>query len=665
MAAHDFLYPILQNPGEEIRLLEIVSVESDDLPIECKLTAHKQSDALAYAALSYEWGTEPAQHPIHLNSSAFLVRRNLYECLKRLRSHQMIQYYWIDVICINQADLQERGAQVSAMGSIYHDAKIVLAWIGPATGDDGVGSTAAISFLKEFYQTWESLYLNDPNESKAMSLVVANLCNRSYWRRLWIIQEIVLARRGVIILCGNDVLEWDQLGNFFRFMESRHSEISEDYRRRTEGLSNEDYQRICDDHHEQESPHNRVLASDAKTIFLSDERDPQDKVGHSRYVPRLIKLLERHLGRTLCYDLRDKIFGLLGLDPSMRDFVPNYHDSPWELYVRVLAYLQPRYPLMPALHVSQILQKALLLQSHELPVYEAVRSLQTNCAGADMLFRDSVRLVGTVLRVGAAITPSREISPENLEAIIHSLGVQWTDSDRSFSGRDFSDPQKSMLFNLATREDTTASSTFNLSASSSIVLPSNSEISPMGRSPYSHATLQSDAANNRFFLTKNRIVGLAGASVLPGDIICQAFGSQAPMFVIRKPPTQNGPYSLISRCYAWLLIDEYEQTAAREDDDVDLLNIADGDVSDTYWAPQVIHMSPVWERKSSDEGDFELYLDLETLSSMSALSESWICAANEFWYRERTGNDVESERFLGRLDRVKMSAQTFNDEYTR
>jgi hypothetical protein len=42
---------------------------------------------------------------------------------------------WADAICINQEDLQERKQQLGLMGSIFSNAKYVIAWFGSDDGD--------------------------------------------------------------------------------------------------------------------------------------------------------------------------------------------------------------------------------------------------------------------------------------------------------------------------------------------------------------------------------------------------------------------------------------------------------------------------------------------------------------------------------------------------
>jgi hypothetical protein len=42
---------------------------------------------------------------------------------------------WIDAICINQKDLNERLAQLKLMGDIYRDATASISWLGTPSED--------------------------------------------------------------------------------------------------------------------------------------------------------------------------------------------------------------------------------------------------------------------------------------------------------------------------------------------------------------------------------------------------------------------------------------------------------------------------------------------------------------------------------------------------
>jgi hypothetical protein len=55
---------------------------------------------------------------------------NLWDALHCLRKRANGRRYWIDAICINQADIPERNQQVRIMPHIYFRAHTVVVWLG-------------------------------------------------------------------------------------------------------------------------------------------------------------------------------------------------------------------------------------------------------------------------------------------------------------------------------------------------------------------------------------------------------------------------------------------------------------------------------------------------------------------------------------------------------
>jgi hypothetical protein len=68
-----------------------------------------------------------------VDDQIMLVTESLHQALMRLRHDPSINFLWVDALCINQADDKEKSQQVQRMRSIYKAAKMVYAWLGPAT----------------------------------------------------------------------------------------------------------------------------------------------------------------------------------------------------------------------------------------------------------------------------------------------------------------------------------------------------------------------------------------------------------------------------------------------------------------------------------------------------------------------------------------------------
>jgi ankyrin repeat protein len=146
-----------------------------------------------------------------LNGQQVNVRKNLWRFLQQARSlsEPLFDYIWIDALCINQMNDSERTHQVALMGEIYTMAKRVIAWLGPAydSSDSGVEEFRIASpqwtAKKTFLKKWKS-----PAAS-----AIRSICVRSYWNRLWIFQELLLARQAVI-MCGSRCIPLQAFRNF-------------------------------------------------------------------------------------------------------------------------------------------------------------------------------------------------------------------------------------------------------------------------------------------------------------------------------------------------------------------------------------------------------------------------------------------------------------------
>jgi len=131
MAATDdskFTYEPLNTNDFPIRVLQVQSGDSSE-PLSCKLISYADASEKGWTCLSYTWGTEPPKEEILINGISFSVRSNVYSFLRQAQ-RQGLTNLWIDSICINQSDIQERNTQVGLMSRIFGEAKLVVVWLG-------------------------------------------------------------------------------------------------------------------------------------------------------------------------------------------------------------------------------------------------------------------------------------------------------------------------------------------------------------------------------------------------------------------------------------------------------------------------------------------------------------------------------------------------------
>ena len=114
-------------------------------PINCSLQHAFLKDNPSFEALSYVWGNAQDTLPIFLDGHVFNVTTNLESALRHLRWEDTIRTFWIDAICINQLDVQERGHQVKFMGEFYRAAERTTVWLGP----EGKYTALAFEYILE------------------------------------------------------------------------------------------------------------------------------------------------------------------------------------------------------------------------------------------------------------------------------------------------------------------------------------------------------------------------------------------------------------------------------------------------------------------------------------------------------------------------------------
>ncbi|ERF76069.1 hypothetical protein EPUS_01402 [Endocarpon pusillum Z07020] len=222
-----------------IRLLRIDEVYDQTMIISCTLQSVDLADSPRYRTLSYTWG--PATRSARLkdqalsekyqdqqiicNDQPFFITRNLRDALWQIRQSGYSDWLWVDAICINQLEAEERAHQVSMMGQIYTCAVETVAWLGK--DESGIedmkwGIEVMIPKMLQrgpaFWGTWPLTDLELKNIfsvgdlSQRITGIQTFLATRLWFDRAWVAQEVALAP-AVCILVGNRHFSWTDLTN--------------------------------------------------------------------------------------------------------------------------------------------------------------------------------------------------------------------------------------------------------------------------------------------------------------------------------------------------------------------------------------------------------------------------------------------------------------------
>ena len=165
------------------------------------------NEMIEYEALSYHWGEPAIAHPLRCGETVLGVAINLASALLNIRLAHRPCYLWVDALCINQSDNQEKASQVQNMFIIYRKAKIVIAWLGPQLQSTHL----AFDLLRVF--SGDSWYYLPGHDLSCLDRLrraydaLREIFERGWLRRTWIRQE-VFAALNLVSQCGKLVRDW-------------------------------------------------------------------------------------------------------------------------------------------------------------------------------------------------------------------------------------------------------------------------------------------------------------------------------------------------------------------------------------------------------------------------------------------------------------------------
>ncbi len=258
-----YQYSALDEDASEIRLMTLLPGKlQDDIIITLETVTLIRDHVPHYEALSYVWGSPKHSRKIFIESlevepkkpfrslslvdnkgkrrllaATLSVTQNLAEALRCLRYKDRPRVLWIDAICVNQQDVAERGHQVKRMAALYSLANQVIVWLGP----ERQNSTSALRTIEEYGSRirvdWGSNIMYSASTGELLPATnrictpdtpwqsIRDLLGRPWFERLWIWQEVRLAKRAYIF-CGDEGVPWESFRNGIAYLHG-YTEIEE------------------------------------------------------------------------------------------------------------------------------------------------------------------------------------------------------------------------------------------------------------------------------------------------------------------------------------------------------------------------------------------------------------------------------------------------------
>ncbi|KAI0431674.1 heterokaryon incompatibility protein-domain-containing protein [Xylaria sp. FL1042] len=312
---------------DQVRVVELLPGTGDN-PIMCNLKVCTIDNI--EEALSYVWGQKEHEGSILVDQQSFRLTQNLYDILCGLRYPDTVRTLWIDAICIDQSNVQERTHQVRLMRHIYSKAQKTIIWLHdnkkpPDDPDEvkystplpsGFGGTTMneydlASILREIQQHEDSTW----NKKKLALFYMLYRClkeilSHEWWNRIWTLQEGALPPSEPTILFR---------GHSFSFNDVRDSAH---FINKVGAIEEEKFHRILSEVADNSEEGATDFLSEIKTLAYALSRAPSrpllfelrprgGKIRDKKYNIFYILLLETKTHNATCPE--DKIFALESL----------------------------------------------------------------------------------------------------------------------------------------------------------------------------------------------------------------------------------------------------------------------------------------------------------------------------------------------------------------
>jgi hypothetical protein len=358
-------YSSLDPSRSEIRVLILSGGKPED-DVKCTLGVVSLDEKPEFAALSYVWGDASVKKPITVDGETFEVTSNLNDALRALRPQQRRESrtLWVDAICINQVDTEEKNTQIPLMGRLYSDASSVVIWLGPSNANMELAITWAQTYVAKTYNQASTYWLKLDAKAKfsktakrerdwALLRALEGYCevlSLPYWSRMWTFQEFRLPPREPICQCGHMTFYASaMLGQAEEPLHTAGIEALVKFGALAKTWSGrpltEEEGQIFDDIRavNKRLREKSNLSSQNSIVSLTNARSDW-RGSESPLLYLLMTTAERQ-----CYDGHDKIYALYGMVPAAQAANPVDYETPLrDLALGTAAFLvrQERGPLM-------------------------------------------------------------------------------------------------------------------------------------------------------------------------------------------------------------------------------------------------------------------------------------------------------------------------------
>jgi hypothetical protein len=227
----EMMYRHLDREARQIRVIQLIKdpLHTPSVPLcywtfKAKHVSLDSDDLPPYTALSYIWGErDPGRYKISLDGCILDITPNLHAAILTVSRLEDLtqQWLWIDAICINQDDLDERAFQVRLMRDLYSRGRRTIAYLGPKDDEVELG-LEWLEILNEIISLphkllWLVAAAESPEHDpfwRSLNSIIEN----QWWSRAWIFQESILSPN-LVFMWGKKLVPEKIVDGAFRLLE--------------------------------------------------------------------------------------------------------------------------------------------------------------------------------------------------------------------------------------------------------------------------------------------------------------------------------------------------------------------------------------------------------------------------------------------------------------
>ena len=565
--------PKLNAANWEIRLLLLSPAADHTAPLVGSFKVVSVREHARYDAISHAWGMPGPLWLIEIDDHPYYITLSLAKCLVALRYPSEERALWVDAVCVDQRNVQERSQQVEFMQHTFSGAWCVQVWLGHKSTRCKRLIETVNDFVRQ--QRPSAIVSRQTKQQRIEEIDDLDLffTEPQYWNRLWVWQELALARN-IWIVYGRQSMSMD---SFRTYLTSCTSVVYQ-------GLN------VVD-------PRDKYNAAVLRMIQLEDMTQALSGLtglATSNKMTRLIRIFAK-ARKTVASDPRDRVYGLLGIctamfgsafmkadyAASLVDIYTTFAYRTIEISQRLDIFNQANWAMNSIIGLPSWVPD---WSSFYDAFYESERLLSReghNAFGhlrkADAKLRIQNKPIGrvslvikgvmyrTVIEVGMPCQPNepQRIIQSQVMSVVQTwyqvfqqtiaysadCDLQTFLSKRSREATQFANAMLRGKWDLPDINDGSGPPTYPCGVLRKFVQNPTTELHKQPELTHRFHQLRQAVMASRFLVITDGDIGLGPIDTQPGDVIAVLAGGRVP-YVLRQADTRiSGAYSLVGECY--------------------------------------------------------------------------------------------------------------------